>query len=129
MITPLIQTQFDQLLKTSPGATMQALPDGSVWVVVPGVAAAPPGAWSHPAVTVRFLLPLGFPQARPDCFWADPELRLAGGGLPQNSAIQDAPHGAGQQLWFSWHVAHWNPQVDTVQTYLNVVRRRLQEAR
>lgn len=129
MISPLVQAQFEQLRAVSPDATLEEVADGSVWVVVPGVAVGPAGQWSHDQVTVRYLLPLGFPQARPDCFWADADLRLAGGGMPQNSGVQDAPHGAGPQLWFSWHVAHWNPQVDTIQTYLNVIRRRLQEAR
>jgi len=129
MIPPLIEEQFQQLLHCSPQATRQEIGDGSIWVIVPDVDARPAEAWSKPKVTARFLLPLGFPQARPDCFWVDPDLRLAGGGVPQNAALQEAPHGAGQQLWFSWHVAHWNPQVDTIQTYLKVIRQRLQEAR
>ena len=65
-------------------------------------------------------------RAPPDCFYADPGLRLAGGGMPTNSGLQPL---AGQPLmWFSWHVASWNPARDTLLGYIRFIAERLRRA-
>lgn len=73
----------------------------------------------------------GYPQARPDCFWADGGLRLASGGMPINSAIQVIPDfpELGQLIWFSWHLTSWDPNRDNLVTYLHAIRRRLRDPR
>jgi hypothetical protein len=129
MIHPLVQQQFEVLAQAEPGAELREGPDGGALVGIPAVSTEPASRWSKGQVKVWFIAPLGYPQSKPDCFWADGELRLAGGGLPSNTQLQPVPGLDGQWLWFSWHVSSWNPQSDDLQTYVRVIRRRLKEPR
>jgi hypothetical protein len=125
-MTPLEQ-QFEVLRTTHGNSELHRLPDGSHLILVPKWA-LPPG-WSKSVVDVRFVAPVGYPMARPDCFWADADLRLANGNVPQATGNNALPHVAGQFLWFSWHVASWNPNSDNLLTYLHVIKRRLHDPR
>lgn len=121
----LVDEQFHELSKRFPAASCTNNPDGSFSVVVPDVPL--PEGWTANTATVRFILPVGFPMARPDCFWADPELKLAGNRVPKNTGPNAMPHGPSPLLWFSWHVKHWSPNSDTLLTYMRVINDRFKE--
>jgi len=125
-MTP-IEEQFAILNEEYPAAVLTPLMDGSFTVTIPGVHL--PVGWSASVSTVRFVIPVGYPASRPDCFWADNELRLASGATPQNSGANPLPHHSGPLLWFSWHVQSWSPNSDTLTTYMNVIRRRFNETK
>jgi hypothetical protein len=120
-MTP-IEQQFEVLGTVEPGATLQKLPDGSYLVTVP---LPLPEGWSKTTTQVRFIAPVGYPLSRPDCFWADNDLRLKNGQTPKNTSGNPIPHVGGGYLWFSWHVSSWNPNSDNLLTYLYVIKRRL----
>lgn len=120
-----VAEQFRKLEQQVPGSIAQPHDGGSYLITVPNQKLVP--GWTKPATTIHFLVTAGFPQARPDCFWADEDLRLSSGTLPQNSAIQSVA-GLGQRLWFSFHPQTWDPSRDTLLTYLRVIRRRLHQA-
>jgi hypothetical protein len=122
-----IEEQLTRLQETYPGAEAISLPDGTALVTIPRVS-LPPG-WNQPVSGVSFIVPVGYPMARPDCFWADSNLRLAGGGMPQNAGVNQAPGQPEPRLWFSWHLAAWNPASDSLLTYLRVIQRRFAELR
>lgn len=111
------------LLKRESSAERQA--DGSWAVVVPGVPLS--NAWSKPSCTIAFIVPAAFPVQRPDCFWADADLRLRNGAMPSNA-------GPGPvcvfspMLWFSYHPQAWDIR-DTVETYFHLVQSRLAQGR
>ena len=121
-MTPL-QQQFDILKVGYPQAQLTDLPDGSHLITVPDFK-LPPG-WSKPQVTVKFIAPPGYPFGRPDCFWADSDLKLANGSPPQRTGFNAIPHVGGTHLWFSWHVGAWNSNFDSLLTFLNVIKSRL----
>lgn len=125
-MTP-IEEQFEILRISEAGADRQKLPDGSHLIIVPSVAL--PNGWSKPAVDVRFLAPVGYPFGKPDCFWTDGDLRLASGNPPMNTGNTPIPHVGGGFLWFSWHVASWDSNVDSLLTYFFVIKRRLCDPR
>lgn len=102
-------------------------PDGSTIITIRDFP-LPPG-WNRSTTTIRFVVPVGFPIASPDSFWTDPALRLEGGGMPQNTAIQEPWPTEGSYLWFSWHPSNWNAQKDTLLNYVGVIAKRLNEAR
>jgi hypothetical protein len=102
------------------GSEIEALPDGSHVVLVP---VALPSGWSREQVTVRFVVPIPYPAAQLDCFYADVDLRLANGVQPTNSGFQ-ALNGQ-NYLWFSWHLAHWDPTRDTLLTFTRFINERL----
>jgi hypothetical protein len=100
------------------------LPDGSVIVIAD---LELPAGWNKAQTRVRFVLPVAFPSAQPDCFFADLDLRLADGNMPMNSGIQEL--GGVNYLWFSWHLSSWSPANDNTGTYLRFIDRRLRDAR
>lgn len=114
-----------------PGATARSLGDGSVLITLPQVAL--PEGWNQPVTAVYFAAPVNYPLANPDCFWADPGLRLSGGALPANTNLTPLPDPGGlatePHLWFSWHVHSWTPGRDTLLSYARVIERRFQERR
>lgn len=123
---PLIAGQLAELQETMPGATAAALPDGTALIHLPDVAL--PGGWNQEHSHAWFVVPVGYPDARPDCFFVDPGLRLAHGQMPQNTAMQVLPGTGTPHLWFSWHLQAWNPARDTLLTFARVARDRLQRA-
>jgi hypothetical protein len=125
-MTP-IEEQFEVLRTSEIRAELQKLPDGSHLIIVPGVRLRT--GWSKQAVDVKFLAPVGYPFAKLDCFWTDPDLRLASGATPMNTGNTPIPHIGTPHLWFSWHVASWNPNADSLLTFLYVIKRRLGDAR
>ena len=125
MPTTLDTTKADSATATL-GAVVETRdqPDGSV--IVTADVGLPPG-WNKTRTHVKFVLPVAFPSAQPDCFFADIDLRLADGNMPMNSGIQ-ALDGA-NHLWFSWHLSTWSPATDNSATYLRFIERRLRDAR
>jgi hypothetical protein len=120
----LIEQQLDRLRVRFGTVNAQEV-SGTGWVIrIPSVPL--PSGWSKPETEVVFLLAQGYPFAKPDCFWADHDLRLAGGGMPQASNVTNPVPGLpGQFLWFSWHVDPWNPNQDDLSTWFAVIRARL----
>lgn len=85
-----------------------------------------PSGWSKQVIEVSFVVPQGYPFAKPDCFWADLDLRLANGNLPQNTRLDNPIPGVPDPLiWFSWHVDPWNPNQDDLCTWFAIIKRRL----
>ena len=107
------------------GASLIAQPDGSKVLEVPGVPL--PHGWSLERTSVWFVVPIGYPQVKPDCFYAPSELALAGGAPPASSGIQ---HLLGRPMrWFSWHLQAWDPVRDGLAQFLRFVERRLADPR
>jgi len=123
----LLEEQFEVLRRSETNASLQKLPDGTHLVVLPGMKL--PDGWSKQFTDIKFLVPIGYPFAKLDCFWTDQDLRLVNGTPPMNTGTNPIPHLATPHLWFSWHVATWNPNVDSLLTYLHVIRRRFCDPR
>jgi hypothetical protein len=124
----LLEEQIEILRSQYPDVTVRYLPSGAVLVMLPNVLL--PEGWSKESTSVRFLAPVGYPHAKPDCFWADADLRLRGGATPANTAPNPIPEiNEGGHLWFSWHTEKWNPNRDSLLTYVNVVKNRLRDIR
>ncbi len=124
----LFEEHFQSLVDAYPGASYELRPDGSRRIRVPGCA-LPGGGWNMAETTVYFVTSPSYPMAQPDCFWTDPQLRLASGAMPQNTSVNNSHGGPENLLWFSWHAAKWDPNRDSLLTYLKVIGRRLQESK
>jgi Prokaryotic E2 family E len=119
----ILDRQIAEATGTFPGASICDGGDGTHIVSVPLPLRA---GWNAATTVVRFVVPVPYPAAQPDCFYTDPGLRLADGRMPTNSGLQVL---AGQQLmWFSWHVASWNPVRDTLLGYTRFIAERLRRA-
>jgi hypothetical protein len=122
-----IEDQMQHVRRVCHQAVTKPLPDGTTLVTLIDVPLA--SGWNQVTTTVNFVVPTGYPVAKPDCFYADGELRLANGAMPQSSRLEVLPGTGESRLWFSWHVSSWNPSTDTLITYLRVIQRRLTEVR
>jgi len=125
-MNPIIDAQFSKIVENYKGSTIQNLPNGTSLVQVPEVNL--PDGWNQKQTTIWFLIPQGYPVAKPDCFWADRDLRLKNGTMPMNTSHTPMPNGT-TELWFSWHSAKWNPNTDELLTYLHMTKTRLRELR
>ncbi len=125
-MSSIAELQFESLKEAYPGSELQTLPGGTWLVRVPDVSL--PAGWNQPVTTISFVVPVGYPAANPDCFYADLALRLASGTMPAASGLQAIPGVGAQQMWFSWHIGSWNPGRDTLLTYVRVIRDRLSRA-
>jgi hypothetical protein len=119
--------EWERFESTFPGGTFQPFASGVI-LVRTGSLALPPG-WSKAETIVRFLVPIGYPAAQPDCFWADADLTLAGGSPPASSAIQQIPETGEPVLWFSWHPQTWQPSKDDLISYGHFALARLHDVR
>ena len=122
-----IEDQMQHVRRVCPHALTKPLSDGTTLVTIGDVPL--PTGWSQPTTAINFVVPTGYPVAKPDCFYADAELRLENGGMPQSSGLNVLPGTNESRLWFSWHIASWNPAADSLLTYLRVIQRRLAEVR
>ena len=125
-MTP-IEQQFEAIKAVHKDATLTRNPDGTYTVRIPRLKLS--GAWNREETDVWFLVPIGYPAAKPDCFWTTGGLGLKNGNPPQNTGSNPLPFGPPGLLWFSWHVAIWSPLSDSLMTYFHVVVGRLREAR
>jgi hypothetical protein len=93
-----------------------------------------PAGWSHEITDVLFRVPSNYPAGCPDNVCVRPDLRLGGGGLPDNNqGVQT--HAGRQWLQLSWHIdpADWAPTADprrgsNLATYLIGALSRFDEA-
>jgi hypothetical protein len=118
-----IEAQFATVRARYPEASMAAEADGSQLVHMPSVPL--PAGWSAPSSGIWFVLPPGYPTVRPDCFYADADLRLASGADPGNSSMQAI--GGQARRWFSWHLTSWDETRDGLMQYVRFIERRLAE--
>jgi hypothetical protein len=127
-MTP-VEQHVAELKALHPEAKDIRQPNGAVLIEIPNYP-LPPG-WNQSRVTVIFLTPPGYPGAQPDCFWMEPApIRLANGGTPQASNDSNPIPGVGPRgTWFSWHLQSWNPNRDSLVTYVSVIKQRLCPAR
>jgi Prokaryotic E2 family E len=119
-----IDLHVQRLLARVPEATAREVQGHGTLISIPGIALV--AGWNKPVTHVHFLAPQGYPFAKPDCFWADQDLRLASGALPQNTQQGNPMPGLPQAgRWFSWHVDQWNASRDDLLSWLASIRARL----
>jgi E2/UBC family protein E len=127
-MTPILDRQLEELRQVYPnGAEPRTLPSGAVLIELRRVEL--PKGWNKPSTSIRFLVPVGYPFAAPDCFWADQDLRVHPNTQPQATNFQPIPEINSPGLWFSWHVQGWNPSRNNLVTFVKVIEQRLKEAR
>jgi len=121
----ILERQLSELGERFSAVEHRRLPSGTTLVDVQNVA-LPPG-WSAGLTRVRFLVPVPYPFAALDCFWADNSLRLANGAPPQNAGADNViPETSEAGLWFSWHLTGpWDPNRDTLSSWMNTIIDRL----
>jgi hypothetical protein len=118
------ENQLQRLRERHPEASWEERAPHGLLVTIPRFE-LPPG-WNKSSTQVKFFAPQGYPYARPDCFWADGDLRLQGrSDMPQNSQINPVLPELGGLVWFSWHLAQWDPNRDDLLSWVGCIRDRM----
>ncbi|SRR5258708_38532804 len=122
-----LEEELNKLRDKYPGLAATQLPSGATLIRIPAIAL--PAGWSKPSTSVTFIAPQGYPFAAPDCFWADSDLRVDNNAMPQNAQMNAIPETPETTLWFSWHLSQpWNPNRDSLFTWMGVILQRLNRA-
>lgn len=119
-----MQIHIQRLLARCQDVVIREVEGSGTMVTLPSLAL--PDGWNKASTAVHFFAPVGYPFAKPDCFWADEDLRLATGAVPQNANCGNPMPGLGKAaLWFSWHTDHWNAGRDDLLTWIASIKSRL----
>lgn len=88
-----------------------------------------PGGFDRTTTDMLVRLPPGFPDAAPDNFWVDPPIKNARTQAYPVNANGKEPHLQRSWQFFSRHLRDtpWRPGLDDLRTWLNTIRRSLQE--
>lgn len=86
-----------------------------------------PDGFKPDVVRLLIKLPPQFPDAAPDMFWLNPEVRTPSGTNPQGTSVEVLLGGRWQR--FSWHLlpGAWSPGTSTLRDYMRCVRARLEK--
>jgi hypothetical protein len=98
---------------------------GEVRVIIHGYSF--PGQYTPRSSNLMLRPPAGYPNANPDMFWTNPDVKLTNGAYPLNADYHDSSAG-GWQRW-SRHDNSWRGGVDNLRTKLASVRRELEKGR
>jgi hypothetical protein len=121
-----VDLHVERLRARIPNSIVREVPGNGTLISIPATPLAP--GWNKESTEIHFLAPQGYPFAKPDCFWADLDLRLASGALPKASNESNPMPGLGKgALWFSWHTEHWNAGRDDLLTWVASIRERLSQ--
>lgn len=86
-----------------------------------------PDGWSSKTIDLLIIVPNTYPMAALDMFWVAPTLTLANGGIPQCASEMET-YGGRRWQRFSWHLSRsWNPQLETLESYVKFCMTRLQQ--
>ena len=124
---PVLERHFARFLERYSAAEVRQLPSGAAVITVPDIT-IPPG-WNMSVATIRFIAPVGYPNAQPDCFWIQPPIQLSNGTVPKNTSTNQIPETTDTWFWFSWHLepGQWNPNRDDLLTYFSVLMTRFEK--
>lgn len=94
-----------------------------------------PAAYSPRHADLLVRLPAGYPDAKPDMFWTNPDVKLVSGAWPIQCAHHEVPgSGAGVEVykaaWQRWsrhsNAADWRPGVDGLRTFVGAIKSELE---
>jgi hypothetical protein len=105
-ILPLVQKQIDRVRRDYPDLLINHQPDGSFEMEVPSFE-LPPG-WSKAHTRVMMLVPVGYPDNKPQGPFVDHDLQLASG---QNAGGESDPQVTNGR---NWRTFCWSPSRDDV---------------
>jgi Prokaryotic E2 family E len=102
--------------------------DGPQKAIILRAYPVPSGRFNHDKADILIVLPNGYPDVRPDMFYAIPWLKLA--TLNRYPRAADQPYQFAGQSWQQWsrHNNQWRPGVDGIWTMLRRIDAALEAA-
>lgn len=120
-----LNLQAEELRKTGFSITLRE-EGGIAKLLIPNFTL--PDGYSQPHSDLLVLVPISYPNGKPDMFWVDETVLLANGQVPHKANVIEM-HLDRRWRRFSWHLGKWNPGCDNLDTYLAFVEHGLLKAR
>lgn len=116
----------DELYLQSKSIDYQFVADGdNGCLILPGFRLAE-GKYDHSQVDLMIFMTKGYNDAKLDNFYVAPAIRLKGTNQYPDRADHFEDHASRRWQRFSRHLDHWRAGVDTLQNFLPLVYRELQ---
>jgi hypothetical protein len=126
MVPGELTIEIDELRQEGWAITVSEMPDGFVHVVLDQFDL--PAGFTLKQSRLLMKIPQSYPNGKPDMFWLEEAIRLENGAVPESAGEVENNHGIAWRR-FSWHPAKWVPGVDSVRSYIEFVRTRLNHKR
>lgn len=84
-----------------------------------------PDTYRPHQVSLRIILPAGYPNADLDMFWTLPNVELASGAKPDRADVFQEFEGEQWQRWSRHFTKPWRQGVDDLRTFLATIRQEL----
>ena len=122
----LPQIDLDCLAERAPGHSISS-EGGMTCVVIPEF---PLGVgFDRPAADLLLRLAPGYPDVAPDMWWFSPQVRRIDGATIRATETRERHLGREWQRWSRHlHPGQWRSGVDSIESYLAIVRRELASA-
>jgi hypothetical protein len=116
-----VLTSADQEFLVSGGFDFEVIPDGQMFsLIIKGYRL--PAGYDREEVDLLLRLPAGFPDAPPDMFWMAPVVAYQDGSIPPQTELREDHHGRTWQRWSRHLTIAWRPGIDSLQSYLRLIR-------
>jgi hypothetical protein len=125
-LTPKAVADFEALKARHPSATLKEFANGTALVAIETDI---PAGWSASRITLRFIMPNGYPVAPPDGFWVEPELKVNGNQPHASAPNNPIPEAGMSGHRFSWHFdgGHWSANRDNLLVWVRSCHERLEK--
>lgn len=119
-LLPSVQAQIERLKQDYPLVEVRPQADGSHHLIVGPIRLG--HGWNRAETSVLVILPVGYPQARPQGFSAEANILLASGQGPSGSGVTQI----GGEAWrqFCWQPSNWEHDRETLWRYVKFCERR-----
>lgn len=119
-LLPRVAEEIERVKADYANLQVQQRPDGSIYIRIPSVS-LPPG-WNMPATKILVIIPVQYPQAPPQGFYADANLKLADGRQPSGGGAAAIDNE--QWLRFCWSPKGWDISKENLWKYIKFVESR-----
>jgi E2/UBC family protein E len=119
-------SEGDETYLKERGFDYEVVPEGAMFALIIRGFRLPAG-YEPDVVDLLLRLPGGFPDAAPDMFWTDPVVAYADGGQPPATDARLEFEGRTWQRWSRHLAIAWRPGIDSLQTYLRLIRTDLEK--
>jgi hypothetical protein len=117
----------DEAYRKEKGYAYELVPEGeNACLIIKGYPLSP-NKYDRDAVDLLICIPKGYNDAKLDMYYVDPPVRLKASGQYPNKADHFEGHAKRNWQRFSRHLPEWRPGIDTLQNFLPLVHRELQD--
>lgn len=121
---PVVTEQIERVRQDYSDLVVTQRSDGTIDLEIPAFEL--PAGWTKPQTSVMVTVPIGYPDNKPQGFYADPDLKLTSG---QQAGGLGGPELINSRNWarFCWNSDQWDPHRDGLRKYVKIMLSRFED--